>query len=87
MRDPFFFVYVTLPEGTKLELFCPVSKKPLDVVGHDEGSGATYHALYLSERKSEGDIVALSNIWGDYSSRIIDNYELISSWSGDEEDE
>ena len=79
--------YTDIPVGTKCQLFCPVSKKPLDNVGRVEpDSEAEYFALYLTPRLSEGEMVAISDIWGDYHSRIVDNFELISAWATDEGD-
>jgi|SRR5690606_3682789 len=75
-----------LPIGSKCDLYCPVSNEPLDKVGDDPKTGATYYALYLTPALSEGAMVALSNIWGDYNSRIIDDFELISMWANAEED-
>ena len=75
-----------IPVGTKCELLCPVSGKPLDHLGKvDESSEADYYALYLTPRLSAGEVVAISDIWGDYHSRIVDNSELISAWSNQEE--
>ncbi|MGN6106417.1 MAG: hypothetical protein ACTHU0_15025, partial [Kofleriaceae bacterium] len=35
--------------GTRCELFCPVSRQPLDLVGEvEDGSGARYYAIYLT---------------------------------------
>ncbi len=71
-----------LAAGTKCRLFCPVSGKPLDHVGKvEDGSPADYYAIYLTPRLSQGEMVAISDIWGDYHSRIVDNFELISYWS------
>jgi hypothetical protein len=71
-----------IPEGTKCTLFCPTSKKPLVRVGRvDEDSDAEYFAIYLTPRLSDGDMVAVSDVWGDYHSRIVDNFELISFWA------
>lgn len=68
--------------GTKCELFCPVSKKPLDALGQvEDGSGATYHAIYLTEKLEKGAVVMLSDIWGHFHSRIIDDMELLSYWA------
>lgn len=79
--------FADIPDGARCELFCPVSRKPLDFVGRDDRTGAGYYALYLTPRLSSGDIVALSDIWGDYHSRIVDNFELISIWDPSEDDE
>ncbi len=75
-----------IPAGTKCELYCPVGGQPLAAAGTvAEGSHADYFAVYLTKRLSEGEIVAISDVWGDYHSRIIDNFELISAWAVEEE--
>lgn len=74
-----------IPIGTRCELFCPVSKEPLDHIGRvGENSDADYYAIYLTEKLSEDDMVAVSNVWGDYHSRIVDHFELISWWADSE---
>jgi hypothetical protein len=71
-----------LANGVKCELYCPVSGEPLTYVGAvEDGSEATYHAIYLSEKLSDGQSVMLSNVWGHYHSRVIDDMELISYWA------
>ncbi len=71
-----------IAHGTKCELFCPVSKQPLDVVGEvEDGSGAKYFAIYLTSQLSRGSMVMVSDVWGHYHSRIIDDFELISAWA------
>ena len=68
--------------GTRCELFCPVSKQPLDLVGEvEDGSGARYYAIYLTPELSRGSMVMISDVWGHYHSRIIDDFELISAWA------
>lgn len=70
-----------LPVGTKCELFCPVSKQPLDqVMEVPEDQDTDYFALYLTKQLSRGSHVSISNVWGHYHSRVVDNFELISSW-------
>ncbi len=72
--------------GTKCELYCPVSKKPLHAVGEvEDGSGAKYHAIYLTPRLEEGAVVMVSDIWGHFHSRIIDDMELLSYWAVNQE--
>ncbi len=73
--------FLQIPSGSRCELFCPVSGEQLDYVGNLKNDGAGYYAIYLTEDLSQGDMVALSDIWGDYQSRIIDHEELISAWS------
>jgi hypothetical protein len=74
--------FVDIAPGTKCELFCPVSNQPLDVVGEvEDGSGARYFAIYLTPQLSRGSMVMISDVWGHYHSRIIDDFELISAWA------
>ena len=71
--------FTDIPEGTHCELFCPVSKKLLPRMGDvEDGSGAAYYALYLTPKLSAGTAVMISDVWGHYHSRIIDDFELIS---------
>jgi hypothetical protein len=71
-----------IPKGTRCELFCPVSGQPLDLVGEvEDGSGAKYFAIYLTPALSRGTMVMISDLWGHYHSRIIDDFELISAWA------
>jgi hypothetical protein len=75
-----------LPQGTRCELFCPVSKQALDLVGEvEDGSGARYYAIYLTPQLSRGSMVMVSDVWGHYHSRIIDDFELISAWAATHE--
>ncbi|MBK7401941.1 MAG: hypothetical protein IPJ34_38250 [Myxococcales bacterium] len=74
--------FVDIPAGTRCQLFCPVSKQPLDKVGPvDDGSDAEYYAIYLTPQCSQEAMVAISDIWGHYASRIVDDSELISYWA------
>ena len=50
-----------------------------------DGSGAEYFAIYLTKKLSNGEMVLLSDIWGHYHSRIVDNFELISYWAAEED--
>ena len=71
-----------IPYGTKVELLCPVSNAPLDLVGDvEDGSGARYFAIYLTPLLSRGSMVMITDVWGHYHSRIIDDFELISAWA------
>lgn len=76
--------FTDIPPGTKCELLCPVSGKPLPHLGKvKETAHADYYALYLTADLSGGDYVAISDVWDDYHSRIVDNHELVSSYSVD----
>jgi hypothetical protein len=71
-----------IPHGTRVTLLCPVSKQPLDLVEDvEDGSGAHYYAIYLTPQLSRGSMVMISDVWGHYHSRIIDDFELISAWA------
>jgi hypothetical protein len=73
---------VDIPIGTRCELYCPVSGAPLDLVGEvEDGSGARYYAIYLTQQLSRGTMVMVSDVWGHYHSRIVDDFELISAWA------
>lgn len=68
--------------GTKCELLCPVSKEPLDVLGPvEDGSDANYRALYLTKKLNQGAVVMVSDVWGHFHSRIVDDMELLSYWA------
>ena len=78
---------IDIPGGTKCELLCPVSGAPLDIVGEvEDGSGARYYAIYLTPQLSRGSMVMISDVWGHYHSRIIDDFELISAWASQQPD-
>jgi hypothetical protein len=77
---------IDIEPGTRCELFCPVSNQPLDIVGEvEDGSGARYYAIYLTPQLSRGSMVMVSDVWGHYHSRIIDDFELISAWAASQD--
>ncbi|MBE7451553.1 MAG: hypothetical protein HS111_22460 [Kofleriaceae bacterium] len=73
--------FTDIAPGTRCELFCPVSGLPLPRVGDSEDGQAHYHALFLTPALSESSMVMISDVWGHYHSRIIDDFELISAWA------
>lgn len=74
--------FTDIKPGTKLELFCPVSKKPLDKLGPvDDGSGGDYYAIYLTPKLDAAACVMLTNVWDHYHSRIVDDNAVVSYWS------
>lgn len=76
-----------LPAGTVCELLCPISGQALDKVGDvEDGTGAEYFAIYLTPQLSRGSMVMVSNVWGHYHSRIVDNFELISAWAANHDE-
>ena len=73
--------FLDIPTGTKCKLLCPVSKKPLDKLGPvDDKSGADYYALYATKRLKTGPCVMISDLWGHYHSRIVDDLALDRYW-------
>ncbi len=79
--------FAEIEPGTRCELFCPVSGELFEKLGSvDDGSGADYYAIYLTPDLSDGQMVSVSNIWGHYHSRIVDNFDLISYWATHEPD-
>jgi hypothetical protein len=76
-----------LEPGTKCELFCPISKKPLPKVGRIGTGPAEYRAIYLTPRLEAGSTIYVSDVWDHHHSRIVDNFELISAWATADEDE
>lgn len=74
--------FIDIAPGTRCELLCPVTKRPLDKLGPvDDGSGAQYYALYLTPRLSRGHAVAVTDIWDHFHSRIVDDEAVISYWA------
>ena len=84
--DPRKQGFIEVPAGTRCELYCPVSGRTLDKVGDvEDGSGASYYALYLTQKLDQGAMVMISDVWGHYHSRIVDDMELISYWAATHE--
>ena len=80
--------FVDIPVGTRCELLSPVTGKRLDKLGPvDDGSGADYYAIYLTPRLSAGACVMVTDVWGHYHSRIVDDNALISYWARNHPDE
>ncbi len=79
--------FTDIEVGATCLLYCPISGFPLQCIGEvEDGSGAKYFALYLTPKLSRGALVQISDVWGHYHSRIIDDMELISYWATTQED-
>lgn len=73
--------FTDIENGTKCELFCPTSGEPLPKLPPVPGDeGTSYYAIYLTPELTDGAMVGISDIWGHYHSRVVDNFELISTW-------
>ncbi len=70
-----------LEEGAKCQLLCPVSGDPLPRAQiSDEHASADYYEVYLTRKLSRGESVILSDIWGHHHSRVLDNFEVLSTF-------
>ncbi len=80
--------FTDIPVGTKCELLFPTSKKPLEEIGaiDDDKVDGQYCAIYLTPALNKGSLVMVSNIWGQFQSRILHESELISHWASHHED-
>ena len=79
--------FTDIEVGSRVELICPVSGEPLPKAGEiEDGSGASYHLLFLTPKLHQGVSVAISDTWGHYHSRIVDDDELISYWTANHPD-
>ena len=47
----------------------------------DDQFGASYYALYRTPALSKGAMVLLSDVWGHYHSRVIDEFEVIAHFA------
>jgi hypothetical protein len=67
--------------GSVCEMLCPVSGRSLDRLADTPVvNGTDYFILYLNKSRDEGSMIVLSNVWGHFHSRVVDHFELISSW-------
>ena len=74
---------LALPQGTRCEILCPVGDHKLDWVGHNAQSGVDYFAIYLSRRLADGELVAVTDVWGDYNSRLLDSVDMFMAEDGE----
>jgi len=73
--------------GTPLALSCPVSGEPLEKVDDiGDGFGAAYYALYRTPSLSKGAMILVSNVWGHFHSRVIDEFEVIAHYADVQDD-
>ncbi|MAT30073.1 MAG: hypothetical protein CMN29_34930 [Sandaracinus sp.] len=80
--DPRKEGFTDIAPGTKCELYCPVSKEPLPVLGEvEDGSDAAYRGIFLTPKLDPSAVVMISDVWGHFHSRIVDDMELLSYWA------
>jgi len=74
--------FVEIEAGTRCTLYCPKSGKALERVQDIEGAyDAGYYALYRTADLSHGSMIMISDVWGHYHSRVVDDFEIISAWT------
>jgi hypothetical protein len=74
--------FTDIEAGTKVELFCPTCKEPLPKVSDvEDGSGASYYAIYLTKKLDKGSMVMISDVWDHFHSRIVDDNDVLSYWA------
>lgn len=70
---------VAFKEGVPCELFVAGTDIPLDKIpGIGSDAGGEYFAVYLTPKLKEGELVAINNVWGNYTSQMLSEGELIA---------
>lgn len=64
-------------EGEKCELSAP-DGAPLDTLPLTTKDGGTYFAIYISDVLKDGSLVAINDIWGNHSSKMLDEMEFMT---------
>lgn len=65
-------------DGEPCQLFCPSTGHALDKIpGMTTEEGGEFYAIYLTPRLEKGEMVAINNIWGNASSRMLSEDELL----------
>ncbi len=83
--DPSKVNDVDFEEGERCVLTCPESGAQLDQIpGMESDDGGHYYAIYLTEKLGKGELVAISDIWGDTNSRILSEGELLKLYAESE---
>ena len=72
-----------IPDGTQCQVCSPHTGKELPQHGPDAKNG-TFRAIYLTPDCSDAHVVVVSDIWGDHNSRIVDEFEVLSEYVGDD---
>jgi hypothetical protein len=80
--DPRKAGFTDIEPGTVCQLSCPVSGAPLERVEDiDDVFGAGYYRIFRTADRSPGSSILISDVWGHYHSKIIDDFEIISAWA------
>jgi hypothetical protein len=83
--DPSKISNVDFEDGKRCELTCPKSGAPLDrLPGMTSGDGGYFYAIYLTPKLGKGELVAVSDVWGETNSRILSEGELLKLYAESE---
>ena len=72
-----------IPTGTRCQVCSPHTRKELPQHGPETRSG-TFRSIYLTPDCSDSHVVVVSDVWGDHNSRIVDEFEVLSEYVGDD---
>lgn len=72
-----------IPAGTRCQVCSPHTRKELPQHGPETKSG-TFRSIYLTPDCSDAHVVVVSDVWGDHNSRIVDEFEVLSEYVGDD---
>ena len=72
-----------IPTGTRCQVCSPHTRKELPQHGPETKSG-TFRSIYLTPDCSDAHVVVVSDVWGDHNSRIVDEFEVLSEYVGDD---
>lgn len=80
--DPRKAGFTDIEPGTVCTLLCPVSGAPLERVEDIEDSfGAGYYRIFRTDKMDPGQSVLISDVWGHFHSKIIDDFDVIAAWA------
>lgn len=76
--DPSKVSDVEFEAGVACELFCPDSDTPLDLIpGLETPEGGRHYSIYLTPKLTNGELVAINNIWDNPKSHIVSEGEML----------
>ena len=80
--DPSKRFAVDFVEGVSCELFTPGSHEPLEEIpGMGSDDGGRYFAIYLTNDLADGELVAINDVWGNHSSKILGESDLLQLYA------
>ena len=83
--DPSKVSEADFEQGKRCKLTCPESGAQLDrIPGMTSDDGGHYYAIYLTPKLGKGELVAVSDVWGETNSRILSEGELLKLYAESE---